>query len=424
MALQPPSQPDQWTFRRVMWATLVLVFVALSFWLLYRFNQVVFILFIAIVMGTVIRPVVTWLHRRGLPRIAGVILVYLLLLALLISFVLLLFPLIVEQGTTIAAAVPGYYQSLREWMANYPNQLIVRLSEFLPATLPDLEPVQQTGQQMLASAGQALGYVASAAKVIFMATAILLLALHWTLDGPRTIRSLLLLVPMGQRESISELILAMETKVGFYIAGQGVLCLVIGIMALVAYLLIGLPNALVLALVAGLLEAVPMIGPLLGAIPAAVIALSIAPSKLVWVIVATLVIQQIENSVLVPRVMRKAVGVNPFVSLLAIFAFSSLFGIAGALMAIPIAAIIQLLLDRFVFHPGTMESEVSAGRDYTSRLRYEAQDLAQDLRKQARLKKGGSDLRVKQTDQVLDEIEAITTDLDSLLAQVGTSGAP
>jgi len=424
MALQPPSQPDQWTFRRVMWATLVLVFVALSFWLLYRFNQVVFILFIAIVLGTVIRPVVTWLHRRGLPRIAGVILVYLLLLALLISFVLLLFPLIVEQGTTIAAAVPGYYQSLREWMANYPNQLIVRLSEFLPATLPDLEPVQQTGQQMLASAGQALGYVASAAKVIFMATAILLLALHWTLDGPRTIRSLLLLVPMGQRESISELILAMETKVGFYIAGQGVLCLVIGIMALVAYLLIGLPNALVLALVAGLLEAVPMIGPLLGAIPAAVIPLSIAPSKLVWVIVATLVIQQIENSVLVPRVMRKAVGVNPFVSLLAIFAFSSLFGIAGALMAIPIAAIIQLLLDRFVFHPAAMEPEVSAGRDYASRLRYEAQDLAQDLRKQARLKKGGSDLRVKQIDQVLDEIETITTDLDSLLAQVNTSGAP
>ncbi|HEY5573039.1 MAG TPA: AI-2E family transporter [Anaerolineales bacterium] len=424
MALQAPSQPYRWTFRRVMWATLVLVSVAFSFWLLYRFSQVVFILFIAIVIGTVIRPVVAWLYSRGVPRMAGVILVYLLLLALLISFVLLLFPLIVEQGTTIAAAVPGYYQSLREWMVNYPNQLIVRLSEFLPATLPGLEPIQQTGEQMLASAGQALGYVASAAKVILIATAILLLAFHWTLDGPRTIQSLLLLVPRGQRESISELISAMETKVGFYIAGQGVLCLVIGIMALVAYLLIGLPNALVLALVAGVMEAVPMIGPLLGAIPAAVIALSIAPSKLVWVIVATLVIQQIENSVLVPRVMRKAVGVNPFVSLLAIFAFSSLFGIAGALMAIPIAAIIQLLLDRFVFHPGAMEPEVSAGRDYASRLRYEAQDLAQDLRKQARLNKGGSDRWVKQTDQVMDEIEAITTDLDSLLAQVNTSGAP
>lgn len=423
MALYPSSQPYQWTFRRVMWATLVLVFVALGFWLLYRFNQVIFILFVAIVIGTVIRPLVTWLHRRGLPRMVGVILVYLLLLALVISFMLLLFPVIVEQGTTIAAAVPGYYQSLREWMVHYPNQLIVRLSEFLPATLPSLAPTQQTGQQMLASAGQAFGYVASAAQAIFTAIVILLLAFHWTLDGPRTIQSLLLLVPKGQRKSTSELISAMETKVGFFMAGQGVLCLVIGIMALVAYLLIGLPNALVLALAAGVLEAVPMVGPLLGAIPAAVIALSISPSKLIWVIVATMIIQQLENSVLVPRVMRRAVGVNPFVSLLAFFAFSSLLGIAGALMAIPMAAILQLLLEHFVFHSAAMEPEVSPGRDYASRLRYEAQDLAQDLRKQARLKKRGSDLRVKQIDQVMDEIETITTDLDALLAQARPSGA-
>ncbi len=136
------------------------------------------------------------------------------------------------------------------------------------------------------------------------------------------------------------------------------------------------------------------------------------------------VIQQVENSLLVPRVMSKAVGVNPFVSLLAIFAFSSFFGMAGALMAIPMAAIIQLLLERFVFHPGVLEAEGATGRDYASRLRYEAQGLAQDLRKQARLKKGGSDQRVKQIDQVLDEIETITTDLDSLLAQVHTPGAP
>ena len=424
MELYSPSQPYDWTFRRVVWATLTLVFVALSFWLLYRFNQVVFTFFIAIVIGTVIRPAVAWLHQRGLPRIAGIILVYLLLFALLIGFLLLLFPLIVEQGTTITAAMPGYYQTLREWMVNYPNQFVVRLSEFLPATLLSQNPVEQTGQEVVASAEQAQGYLTSATRAIFITIVILVLAIYWTLDGPRTIQSLLLLIPQNQRESIGELISTMETKVGFYIAGQSILCLVIGILALVAYLLIGLPNALVLALVAGLLEVVPMVGPLLGAIPAALVALSIGPDKLVWVIVATVVIQQLENSLLVPRVMSKAVGVNPFVTLLALFAFSSLFGISGALMAIPMAAIIQLLLDHFVFYPAAIESEASAGRDYASRLRYEAQDLAQDLRKQARLKKGGSDLRVKQIDQVMDEIETITTDLDSLLAESNTSDAP
>jgi hypothetical protein len=172
------------------------------------------------------------------------------------------------------------------------------------------------------------------------------------------------------------------------------------------------------------MEAVPLIGPLVGAIPAALVALSIAPAKLVWVIVATIILHQAENYLLAPRIMRKAVGVNPFVSLLAFLAIGSLFGLAGVLMAIPIAAIIQLLLDRFVFRPGTMEAEVSVGRDYASRLRYEAQDLAQGLRRQARLSKEGSDRWVKQTDQVMDEIEAITTDLDSLLAQVNPSGAP
>jgi hypothetical protein len=165
------------------------------------------------------------------------------------------------------------------------------------------------------------------------------------------------------------------------------------------------------------LEAVPMIGPLLGAVPAALVALSIGPDKVVWVVIATAVIQQLENSLLVPRVMRRAVGVNPFVTLLALFAFSSLFGIAGALMAIPMAAIIQLVLNHFVFHPVMIEPDLPAGRDLASRLRYEAQDLAQDLRKQARLKKGGSDSRIKQIDQVMDEIETITTDLDALLTQ-------
>jgi predicted PurR-regulated permease PerM len=423
MTLSPPSSIYQWTFRRVMWATFILVLVALSFWLLYRFYHVVFILFIAIVTGTVIRPVANWLNHRGLHRGVAVVLVYIVILAMITGFVLLLFPLIMEQGATIAAAMPGYYQNLREGMMNFPNLWVVRLSEFLPVSLPTLAPVQQTGQQMLATAGQALRYMASAVNAILIGTAILLLAVYWTLDGPRIIQSSLLLIPSDRREEMNELIAAMETKVGFYIAGQTVLCFVIGIMALAAYLIIGLPNALVLALLAGVMEAVPMIGPLLGAIPASIIALSIAPSKLVWVIVATIVIQQVENSLLVPRVMRQAVGVNPFVSLLAIFAFSSFFGIAGALMAIPTAAMIQLILNRVIFHPGTMESEISTGRDYASRLRYEAQDLAQDLRKQARLNKMGSELWVKQTDQVMDEIEALTTDLDSLLSQNNPSGA-
>ena len=425
MAVNPLSQPSNWTFRRVVWATLVLVSVMFFFWLFYRFYQVVFLLFIAVVMGTVIRPLVNWLNQRGIPKVAGVILVYLLLLMLLVGFLWLLFPLIFEQGSTLAREVPGYYQSLRAGMLKDSNQILVRLGQLIPATLPGLNTgiAPQTGEEVVASAEQVLGYILLTSQVIFTAIVILVLTLYWAIDGPRIIKSCLLLVPQDQRDSIGELVSAMEGRIGFFIAGQAVLCLVIGIMALISYLLIGLPNALVLALVAGVMEAVPLIGPLLGAVPAALVALSIGPDRLIWVIIATVVIQQLENSLLVPRIMKKAVGVHPFVTLLALFAFSTLFGLAGALMAIPIAAMIQLVLNHFVFQQATVEMEVSEGRDYASRLRYEAQDLIQDLRKQARHKKRGTDLKINQIEQVMDEIETITTNLDTLLAQSKKSDA-
>src|SRR5688572_21644107 len=151
MAVNPLSQPYSWTFRRVVWATLVLISVILGFWLFYRFNQVIFTLFIAIVIGTVIRPAVAWLNRRGLPQPVGVIFVYLMLFLLLAGFLLLLFPLISEQSTTIAAVMPEYYQNLRQWVVTHPNQFLASLSEFLPAALPNLRlrPVQQTGPEML-----------------------------------------------------------------------------------------------------------------------------------------------------------------------------------------------------------------------------------------------------------------------------------
>lgn len=424
MSAAPSSQPSAWTFWRVVWATLVFAAIGASFWLVYRFNQVVFTLFIAVVLGTILRPAVSWLQRRGLPGYAAVILIYLLMLILIVGFGLLIVPLIVSQSAMIVAATPGYLENLRIWLVDNPNPLIERLGTLFSASLSADRSSLQAGQDLLDTVGQALGYVGSASQIFLTAVAILLIAFYWTLDGPRHIRALLLLIPTGQRDSTHELISAMETRVGAYITGQGVLMLVVGGLALVAYSIIGLPYVLVLALVAGLMEAVPLVGPLLGAIPAALVAISIGPDKVVWVVVATLIIQQLENSLLVPRVMRKAVGVNPFVSLLAIFSFSSLLGIAGALMAIPTAAIIQLLLDRYVFRPGALEPEATSGRDLASRLRYEAHDLAQDLRKQARLEKEGSEQTVGQIDQVMDEIESITTDFDSLLAQAGEVVAP
>lgn len=412
-----PNPAYKWTFGRVVWATLAFSFVVFCFWLIYRFYEVVFVLFIAVVLGTVIRPIANWLTQRGLSRMASVIIVYLVLLSLVVGFLWLLSPLIITQGGALLADVPAYYHGLRNWLINSPNQFMERLGQSLPAWFPSFYSTPDADQSVLSSAEVALYYLRLTARVIFTAIMVLALTLYWTLDGPRLIRSLLFLVPQDQRERMNELVTNIEASIGYFVVGQGLLCLAVGFLALIAYLLIGLPNAFVLAVAAGLMEAVPMIGPALGAIPAGMMALTVGYDKLFWVIVATSIIQQIENSVLVPRIMKQTVGVNPFVTLLAIFAFSSLFGIAGALMAIPLAAIIQLVLNHFVFQPTTVEMEVTEGRDYASRLRYEAQDLIQDLRKQARRRKRGSDEKVSQIEHVMDEIETITENLESMLAQ-------
>lgn len=421
VSISDSSPSYQWTFGRVVWATLVFSFVVFCFYLVYRFYNVVFVLFVAVVIGTVIRPVASWLNQRGVSRMASVILVYLALFLFIAGLLWLLFPLIFKQGAAIVGDIPEYYRTLRNTLLNSPNSFFARLGLLLPSGLPAIFAMPPADGSPLTTAELALQYVAVAAKVVFTTIVILALTLYWTLDGPRIIRSLLLLIPQDQRENLGNLITAMEDSVGYFIVGQSLLCLAIGSMALVAYLLIGLPNAFILAIVAGLLEAIPMVGPALGAVPAGLVALSIGFDKFIWVIIASTIIQQIENIVLVPRVMRHTVGVNPFVTLLSIFAFSTLFGIAGALMAIPLAAIIQLILNHFVFQPVTVELEVTEGRDYTSRLRYEAQDFIQDLRKQARRKKRGSDEKIVQIEQVMDEIETITENLDALLAQNNNS---
>jgi hypothetical protein len=193
-----------------------------------------------------------------------------------------------------------------------------------------------------------------------------------------------------------------------------VLCVIIGVMQLAAYMIIGLPNALLLGILAGLMEAVPLVGPLLGALPAILVAAAFDPSALVWVILATVSIQFLENNLIVPRVMDRAVGVNPVASLLAFIAFGTIFGFVGAMLAIPLAAVVQLILNRLVFNINVSEAAPPVGRDAISSLRYEAQGLAQDVRKQVRQKEDESN---ESSDQLEDAMEAAILDLDSILAQ-------
>jgi predicted PurR-regulated permease PerM len=413
-----------------MLATLVVVAVIFGFWLLYNFRMMLFSLFVGIVIGTAVKPVVGWLHRRGLPPMFGAILVYLVLLVLLIAFAMLLVPLIVDQATNIFELLPEYYMRLRELLVSSRTMMLWRLGLQLPPELPGLTGAptaeaaaeqSQDAETTLGTVVQMIGYASLAGWSIFITIATFLFAFYWTLQGSQAIRTLLLLLSPDQRPGAQTIVEQIEAKVGAYIRGQSILCLSIGVLSFIAYLLVGLPYALVLALIAGVLEAIPYLGPTLAAVPALLLAFSSDPSKVMWVVVAVVVIQQLENNLLVPRVMDASVGVNPVVTLLSIAAFGALFGIPGAILAIPIAAIIQLLLDRFVLGPEAMDPEAPKGRDTVSVLRYETQQLIQDLRKQIR-QKDKELIADESVDQVEENIEAIAAMLDSVLAAEAGEG--
>lgn len=416
------TSETSWSIKNTVKTTLSILAVAVFFFLVYRFHHVLFTLFIAIILGTVVRPLLTRLVNKGLSQTVALLLILAAVLVLLAGFIGLLAPMLSAQSDKLAADIPRYYQVIRDWLVNSRNLLVSRLSESLPSALGGQAETANTEADVLKSAGQALGYLSTISKVLFMAITITALTGHWAVSGQRLVQSMLISLPQASRLKASALVSDIEGKVSGYLGGQGLLCLAIGVLAFAAYALIGLPNAMVLAIIAGLMEAVPMIGPLLGAIPAAVIALTISPNMLIWVVVATVVIQQLENNLLVPRVMKKAVGVNPFVSLLSIATFSALYGIGGALMAIPLAAIIQLVLENFVFNKEPDDTTLSENRGAANRLRYETQDFAQGMRNQVRQSKEGTTETVAQVDRFIEEMEGIAVDLDALLATTETGG--
>jgi hypothetical protein len=184
--------------------------------------------------------------------------------------------------------------------------------------------------------------------------------------------------------------------------------------------LIGLPYTLVLAIFAGVMEMVPIFGPALGAIPAFLVALSIEPSKALWVVVATVVIQLLENAVLVPRIMKHSMGVNPIIVLLSLIAFGSVFGLAGAILALPLAAIIQLLVSRVVLTAAESAKQAEDRQLEIQSLIRESQTLMQSIDDVSN--RNPSLHELPEADR--QEIYSLMEELNRLLRQMQKEGEP
>ncbi|MCB0090371.1 MAG: AI-2E family transporter [Caldilineaceae bacterium] len=422
----PQFVMPEWTAKRVMQATLAALGVGIAFFLLYRFYMVVFMFFAAVTLQIAMKPGVEWLRRRGLRTEFSVALIYLIFLIGVVGVIWLAAPLLFEQTGAVVQQIPEFYDNWRVSILGAGNRLVRAFAMALPQqlSLADLNATSTVDESTLNAMTPVWQTIKNVSYIFFILIAILMLAYYWVLENDMVTRRLLFYVPSEQRPRWRAILSEMEDKIGSYFRGQLILCLIVGLLSIVGYFAIGLPYAFGLGILMGLFEAIPMIGPILGAVPAVLVALTTAPDKILWVIGVVALIQLLENNLLVPKIMDKSVGVHAIVTILAIAAFGLLFGFGGAILAIPLAAVLQIFFNHFVLNISPTEENMVeasntnvAGRSRVSTLRLQAQDFVNDIQKKVR-KETDSEPVSDATEQIEDLLEAIAEDLDSILDQM------
>ncbi|MGZ9276067.1 MAG: AI-2E family transporter, partial [Candidatus Limnocylindrales bacterium] len=203
---------------------------------------------------------------------------------------------------------------------------------FAPAAPPDPDEVVEVG--------------AAVAEAVVALFTMLAIVFFWLVEHARLQRYGLAFLPADRRGGARDAWNEIETRLGLWVRGQLILMAAMGVATGVAYALLGLPGAVLLGLIAALTEAIPIVGPLLGAIPAILVAATVSPELALIVAAIYVVLQFVEGTVLVPMVMRNTIGISPLLVLVSLLIGSSAGGIVGALLAVPIAAAFEIVGQR------------------------------------------------------------------------------
>ena len=305
-------------------------------------SNVVLIFFVALLLASALEPLVARVRDRlPVARGAALLLVYAAFFAIVLVMALLVIPGALDQVGDLGAALPAAFQRAKN-VANtlevdaLRRSLIAIIDAAIAATKPGPAPV----------AGQVVSEGLAIANVVVSVATILTLVYFLITERARLQRFVLSFLRPERRGGTREAWNAVELRLGNWVRGQLTLMAALAVMTGIAYTVLGLPSALLLALIAGLAEAVPIVGPALGVGPAVLVALAIKPEVLVLVIVAYVIIQLLESNILVPIVMRNAIGVSPLLIILSLLVGTALGGLAGALVAVPTIAGLEAILER------------------------------------------------------------------------------
>lgn len=312
----------------------LLILVGLVF--VYTIRDVLVVVFVSLVLAAAMNPTITKLQRRGIPRWVGIALIYLALVAVISALVVLFIPLVTNELGQLIGAFPALYGKVFSVVQGADvSDTIQKALGSLNSSLSGLTSGLFSG-------------VATFFGGLFAVIGTLVLTFYFTIQD-RGIKSLVVdFAPAGQRPYLTRLLNRIEERLGQWLRGQLTLGLVIGTVTYLALFLLQVKYALVLALLAGVTELVPIVGPFIGGIPAVIVAFSQSPWLALWTIVAYVVVQQLENHLIVPRVMGRVTGLNPVIVIVAVLVGGKLAGITGVLLAVPSVIIITSFLEDFL----------------------------------------------------------------------------
>lgn len=319
--------------------------ISIAFIFLYLITDLILIIIAAVVIASTIEPLANKLQSYKVPRALSVVLVYIAFLAVFALTITLMIPPLVEQTEQLIQSLPQIISNLKDTVGIIPDTFNEEdLTREIQASIGNI--TQELGGAGVNLFERTREFFSGFMSVFF----VFILAFYLVMERDALKKLFRLIVPKEHIAYVDKMIDRSRDKIGRWVLAQLALAVIIGTVVSIGLWLLGVKYALALGLLAGVMEIIPVIGPIVAAIPAVLIGLS----QSLWLGVAALVfyvvVQQLENNVLIPNMMRKATGLNPIVTLMAIILGARLGGVVGMILAVPIATILSVLMQGF-FYP-------------------------------------------------------------------------
>jgi len=317
---------------------------------IYQVRSILILFFGAILFASTIRPIVLALSTRGVPAIVSILIIFLGVLGGLVGTIIFLVPTLLSSFTDLLNSQTVILQAVEETIQRILALALNGTQVKIPLpTVSELQTYVTNFQNT--STADLQGLVLDSFNFVSEALILFVMAFYWFTERDHLEELALKMLRLRHREKFIAIFAEIESTLGAYVRGQTILCVTVGIFVFIALTILGVRSVIALAVFAALVEAIPMIGPFLGAVPAILIALLDSPEKALLVALAFVIIQQIEAQILVPKVMERQVGLSPLYILLAITMGNLLGGLLGAVIAIPIVAAVKVIVREFLIAP-------------------------------------------------------------------------